>query len=176
MRVVLAGQGYVGLPLAVRAAQRGHRVLGYGVHQHRVSRLTAGESFVQDVPSARLRAVLESGAYRATADPAELAGGYDLAVITVPTPLRNGRPDLSCVESCARADVCGADPRNGTAGLDQHPQTWQDTHPAAPNVTRVTPGGRADGKTAAGPVRAGKGVNRHGPRARPLRDLGHRSG
>lgn len=45
--------------------------------------------------------MLDSGAYSATADAAALAG-FDIAVITVPTPLRDGVPDLSCIESCAR--------------------------------------------------------------------------
>lgn len=101
MDVVVAGQGYVGLPLAVRAAEVGHRVVGYDVDLHRIKRLIAGESYVADVASARLRAVLGSGAYSATADAAALAG-FDIAVITVPTPLRDGVPDLTHVESSAR--------------------------------------------------------------------------
>ncbi|MFC4016283.1 nucleotide sugar dehydrogenase [Nonomuraea purpurea] len=101
MDVVVAGQGYVGLPLAVRAAEVGHRVVGYDVDLHRIKRLAAGESYVEDVTSSRLRAVLDSGAYFATADAAALAG-FDIAVITVPTPLRDGVPDLTYIESCAR--------------------------------------------------------------------------
>ncbi|MGC0422593.1 nucleotide sugar dehydrogenase [Embleya sp. AB8] len=101
MRVVIAGQGYVGLPLAVRAAQVGHDVVGYDVDQGRVKRLAAGESYVEDIPSAQLRAILDAGSYRATAEPRDL-GGYDIAVITVPTPLREGVPDLSYIEECAR--------------------------------------------------------------------------
>ncbi|MFE6745973.1 nucleotide sugar dehydrogenase [Kitasatospora purpeofusca] len=101
MKVVVAGQGYVGLALAVRAAEAGHRVVGYDVDQHRIKMLTLGDSYVQDVSPERLRAVLDSGAYSATADATELAG-FDLAVITVPTPLRDGAPDLSFIESCAR--------------------------------------------------------------------------
>lgn len=101
MEVVVAGQGYVGLPLAVRAAEVGHRVVGYDVDADRVERLIAGDSYVQDVASCRLRALLETGAYRATADPAALAG-FDIAVITVPTPLRDGVPDLTHIESCAQ--------------------------------------------------------------------------
>ncbi|MFD7555520.1 nucleotide sugar dehydrogenase [Streptomyces sp. NPDC059835] len=101
MHIVVAGQGYVGLPLAVRAAEVGHRVVGYDVDPDRVRRLTAADSYVEDVPSPRLRAVLEAGAYRATADEATLAG-FDIAVITVPTPLRDGVPDLSFIEACAR--------------------------------------------------------------------------
>ncbi|WP_328965691.1 nucleotide sugar dehydrogenase [Streptomyces virginiae] len=101
MHVVVAGQGYVGLPLAVRAAEVGHRVVGYDVDPHRVRQLAAGDSYVEDVTSTRLRAVLDTGSYSATADAAALAG-YDLAVITVPTPLRDGVPDLSYIEACAR--------------------------------------------------------------------------
>lgn len=101
MQIVVAGQGYVGLPLAVRAAEGGHRVVGYDVDLHRIKRLTAGESYVEDVTSSRLRAALDSGAYSATADVAALAG-FDIAVITVPTPLRDGVPDLTYIESCAR--------------------------------------------------------------------------
>jgi len=101
MRVVVAGQGYVGLPLAVRAAEAGHQVVGYDVDPHRVKRLAAGESYVEDVPAAQIRAILDSGAYTATTDAAELAG-FDIAVITVPTPLRDGIPDLSYIEASAR--------------------------------------------------------------------------
>ncbi|MEV6806591.1 nucleotide sugar dehydrogenase [Streptomyces sp. NPDC051132] len=101
MDVVVAGQGYVGLPLAVRAAEVGHRVVGYDVDSDRIKRLAAGDSYVQDVPSSRLRAVLEAGAYSATADVGALAG-FDIALITVPTPLQDGLPDLTFIESCAR--------------------------------------------------------------------------
>ncbi|GAA4686313.1 nucleotide sugar dehydrogenase [Streptomyces chumphonensis] len=101
MDVVVAGQGYVGLPLAVRAAEVGHRVVGYDVDPQRVQQLAAGRSYVEDVASARLRAVLESKAYRVIAD-ADALPPYDVAVITVPTPLRDGVPDLTCVESCAQ--------------------------------------------------------------------------
>ncbi|MFF5563128.1 hypothetical protein ACFY7Z_29490 [Streptomyces sp. NPDC012623] len=61
MRTVVAGQGYVGLPPAVRAAEAGHRVIGYDVDAHRVQQLAAGHSYVEDVTSARLRAALDSG-------------------------------------------------------------------------------------------------------------------
>ncbi|MGA6171352.1 nucleotide sugar dehydrogenase [Streptomyces sp. NPDC012600] len=100
MHVVVAGQGYVGLPLAVRAAEVGHRVVGYDVDPNRVQQLVSGESYVEDVTSARLRTVLDSGAYSVTADATALPR-YDLAVITVPTPLRDGAPDLTHVEACA---------------------------------------------------------------------------
>ncbi|MGA4540312.1 nucleotide sugar dehydrogenase [Uniformispora flossi] len=101
MRVAIAGQGYVGLPLAVRAAQVGHDVVGYDVDTGRIKQLSAGESYVEDIPSADVRAIIDAGRYKATAEPRELSG-FDIAVITVPTPLREGVPDLSYIEDCAR--------------------------------------------------------------------------
>jgi UDP-N-acetyl-D-glucosamine dehydrogenase len=101
MRVVVAGQGYVGLPLAVRAAQVGHSVVGYDIDKERVKRLADGQSYVEDVSSEELRTVLASGAYQPSAE-ARACAGFDFAVITVPTPLRDGIPDLACVENAAR--------------------------------------------------------------------------
>ncbi|MFF8769487.1 nucleotide sugar dehydrogenase [Kitasatospora sp. NPDC015120] len=100
MRVVIAGQGRVGLPLAVRAAEVGHRVVGYDVDDRRIERLAAGESPVEDVPAGRLRPLLEDGSYLPSAEPSDVAG-FDLAVITVSAPLRDGVPDLSSIEDAA---------------------------------------------------------------------------
>ncbi|MET9887490.1 nucleotide sugar dehydrogenase [Streptomyces sp. NPDC006430] len=100
MRVVVVGQGYVGLPLAIRAAEVGHQVVGYDVDARRVKSLAAGESYVEDVSSERLARALERGAYQ----PSELArdcGGFDVAVVTVPTPLQDGAPDLRYIEESA---------------------------------------------------------------------------
>ncbi|MGH9179654.1 MAG: nucleotide sugar dehydrogenase [Acidimicrobiales bacterium] len=100
-RVVVVGQGYVGLPLAMRAVEVGHDVVGFEVDPVRAKRLAAGESYVEDVPGSVVAAALESGRYRPTADPEDLAG-FDVAVITVPTPLRDGVPDLSHIEVSAQ--------------------------------------------------------------------------
>ena len=100
MRVVIAGQGYVGLPLAVRAAQVGHSVVGFDVDEERIKRLAAGESYVDDVSSAELQGVLDAGTFQPSADPRSCAG-FDVAVIAVPTPLREGTPDLHYIEQSA---------------------------------------------------------------------------
>ncbi|MFD5191363.1 nucleotide sugar dehydrogenase [Streptomyces sp. NPDC058357] len=101
MHVVVAGQGYVGLPLAVRAAEMGHRVIGYDVDERRIKRLAVGESYVEDIPAKRLQPLLDSGAFVPSAEAGDMAG-FDIAIITVPTPLRDGAPDLSYIESSAR--------------------------------------------------------------------------
>lgn len=101
-KVVVVGQGYVGLPLAMRAVEVGYDVVGYDVDVDRVKALAAGESYVEDVSSAELEAAIKSGRYRAV-DSARACAGFDIAVITVPTPLREGNPDLSYIEESARS-------------------------------------------------------------------------
>ncbi|MDQ6909538.1 MAG: nucleotide sugar dehydrogenase [Actinomycetota bacterium] len=94
------GQGYVGLPLAMRAVEVGYEVVGYDTDEDRVKRLVAGESYVEDISSDALAGALASGSYQPSSDPADCAR-FDIAVITVPTPLRDGNPDLSFIEGAA---------------------------------------------------------------------------
>lgn len=96
--VVVVGQGYVGLPVAIRAVEVGHRVVGLDSDDVRVKRLGAADSYVEDITSQRLGAALATGRYTPT-DDESLCDGFDVAVITVPTPLREGAPDLSFIES-----------------------------------------------------------------------------
>jgi UDP-N-acetyl-D-glucosamine dehydrogenase len=101
-RLAVIGQGYVGLPLAMRAVEVGYDVVGFEVDARRADRLAGGDSYVGDIPSARLAQALATGRYRPSSDAADLAG-FDVAVISVPTPLRDGAPDLSYIEGAARA-------------------------------------------------------------------------
>jgi UDP-N-acetyl-D-glucosamine dehydrogenase len=96
-KLAIVGQGYVGLPVAMRAAELGFTTIGYEIDDHRCRSLQAGISYVEDVPHEVLRQALDSN-YRATSDLGDLVG-FDIAVITVPTPLRDGAPDLSYVAS-----------------------------------------------------------------------------
>src|SRR5829696_649241 len=96
-RVVIIGQGYVGLPVAMRAVEVGFDVVGYDVDGVKIKRLAAGESNVEDVTNERLAAALATGRYRATSSATDLAE-FDIAVISVPTPLREGTPDLTYIE------------------------------------------------------------------------------
>jgi UDP-N-acetyl-D-glucosamine dehydrogenase len=99
-RVLIMGQGYVGLPLAMRAVEMGHDVVGFEIDELRAKRLQAGESYVEDITSETLLAALDSGRYRATSE-TKACAGFDTAVITVPTPLRDGSPDLSFIDASA---------------------------------------------------------------------------
>jgi UDP-N-acetyl-D-glucosamine dehydrogenase len=100
-RLAVVGQGYVGLPLALRAVEVGFDVVGYDVDTTRVERLARGDSYIDDVDAATLSQASATGRYLPTSDPGALEG-FDVAVISVPTPLREGSPDLSYIEAAAR--------------------------------------------------------------------------
>jgi UDP-N-acetyl-D-mannosaminuronic acid dehydrogenase/UDP-N-acetyl-D-glucosamine dehydrogenase len=99
--VAVLGQGHVGLPLAVRASAVGFPAIGFDTDTERVAALNAGTSYITDVSDRALGDALGAG-FRPTADPAAISG-FDIAVITVPTPLGDGVPDLSHVEQAARS-------------------------------------------------------------------------
>ncbi|AWB96145.1 nucleotide sugar dehydrogenase [Agromyces badenianii] len=99
-KVVVVGQGYVGLPVAMRAVEVGYDVVGVDLDDARVAALRDGISFVDDVSEATLQSALASGRYMPTNDYSDSAE-FDIAVITVPTPLHETLPDLSFIESSA---------------------------------------------------------------------------
>jgi UDP-N-acetyl-D-glucosamine dehydrogenase len=94
------GLGYVGLPLAVNAAQRGLKVVGFDTSEAVVDRIAAGDSPIDDVPDDALAAALD-GALTVTADESVLAGA-DALFICVPSPLtRDREPDMTYIEAAA---------------------------------------------------------------------------
>jgi UDP-N-acetyl-D-glucosamine dehydrogenase len=99
-KVAIVGQGYVGLPIAIRATELGFRTVGYDTARERIAALRAGDSYVEDVSDPVLEDALRHG-FHPTYDPLELRA-FDVAVITVPTPLRDGAPDLSFIEAAGR--------------------------------------------------------------------------
>jgi nucleotide sugar dehydrogenase len=110
-KLVVVGQGYVGLPMALRAAEMGLQVLGLDTNSRTVAALNGGVSHIDDVSAAELRSGLEAG-YLATDDPSCVAEA-DVVVVCVPTPLsQDGGPDLGAVEGAARA--IGAHVQPGT--------------------------------------------------------------
>ena len=99
-KLVVVGQGYVGLPLALRAVEAGYDVVGFDLDVNRIKRLADGDSYVEDITDERLAAALASGRFLPTVDSEHMAG-FDIAVIDVPTPLEDGNPNLSYVEAAA---------------------------------------------------------------------------
>jgi UDP-N-acetyl-D-glucosamine dehydrogenase len=99
-KIVVMGQGYVGLPVEMRASEVGFNVVGFDISTSRIDALRAGQSFVGDIADETVAQALANG-YLPSDDPADLAD-FDMAVISVPTPLRDGVPDLSYIESAGR--------------------------------------------------------------------------
>jgi len=96
-KAVIVGQGYVGLPVAMRAVEVGYDVVGIDLDAPRIDSLRAGTSYVDDISAETLASSLGSGRYLPTTDYADTEG-FDVAVITVPTPLRESLPDLTFIE------------------------------------------------------------------------------
>ena len=94
---LIVGQGYVGLPIAMRAVAAGYDVIGYDVDEARSKALADGMSYVEDVSHDDVAAALATGRYRAVASLVDVER-FDVAVITVPTPLREGIPDLTFID------------------------------------------------------------------------------
>lgn len=97
-RLVVVGQGYVGLPVAMRAVAAGFSVVGLDLDAVRIWSLKDGRSYVDDVGDGELCQALATGRYQPTVS-YEDAEAFDAAIITVPTPLKGSVPDLGYVES-----------------------------------------------------------------------------
>jgi UDP-N-acetyl-D-glucosamine dehydrogenase len=98
-KVGIIGLGYVGLPLAVEFAAAGFDVVGIDVQASKVDAINRGDSYIQDIPTATLRSLVEGGKIRATTDFAAVRE-LDTINICVPTPLRKTKdPDMSFIVS-----------------------------------------------------------------------------
>jgi UDP-N-acetyl-D-glucosamine dehydrogenase len=101
--VAVIGLGYVGLPLALTAAERGFPVLGFDTDRSKVDALNAGRPYLKHIADGRLRPLLADRRFAATDDLVRLAAA-DIVTICVPTPLTPQRePDLQHVERTAEA-------------------------------------------------------------------------
>jgi nucleotide sugar dehydrogenase len=94
--VAVIGLGYVGLPVALSFAKAGFKVLGVDQDAVRISSLTAGRSYIADISDEELDEVTASGRFSASTDYGELSRA-DAVLISVPTPLTQGIPDLSAI-------------------------------------------------------------------------------
>ena len=99
--VAIVGAGYVGVPLAQVFAEAGKRVLLVDIDQERVAKLNRGESYIEDVPSAKLAPLVADDSIVATTDYDELRDA-DAIVVALPTPLsRQREPDLRILSAAS---------------------------------------------------------------------------
>ena len=100
--VAVIGLGYVGLPLAVGFAKAGFRVVGLDVDERKLASLGEGRSYIQDVDSADVAAVVRASRLSAGQD-YDLLRDVDAIFICVPTPFDAMKaPDLVYIEQAAR--------------------------------------------------------------------------
>lgn len=100
--VAIVGCGYVGLSIALGAARAGLRVLGVETDPIRLKEFQAGRNPVPDVdvPRGELDTLRDDD--RLVFDDT-ITGPAEIHVICVPTPLREGSPDLHYMEEAAEA-------------------------------------------------------------------------
>ncbi len=102
-QVGIVGMGYVGLPLAAAFAEAGVSVVGLDAIQSKVDALNRGESYIEDVPTARLRPLVERGLITASTS-WDTMRWVESVIICLPTPLDEHRePDLSAVLGAAES-------------------------------------------------------------------------
>jgi len=99
MKVAVVGQGYVGLPLAIAAAESGYEVVGIDTNELLVATLSKGISPIGDISDTDVANVISSNKYTAKTDFSEISTA-EVVVVCVPTPLDSDRrPDLSYIKS-----------------------------------------------------------------------------
>lgn len=92
----IVGLGYVGLPLVLRYAEVGYKVIGFDVDGQKVEKLASGRSYINHISGERLSCALQAG-FEPTTDFSR-AGEVDALILCVPTPLDTHRePDLHFV-------------------------------------------------------------------------------
>ena len=98
-KIAVVGLGYVGLPLAVAFARTGFRTIGIDTDPHKVAAINAGESFIKDVASEEVAALVQKAKLSATTT-YDVLEECSAVSICVPTPLsKTHDPDLSYVIS-----------------------------------------------------------------------------
>ncbi|MDA3037208.1 MAG: nucleotide sugar dehydrogenase [Actinomycetota bacterium] len=99
--LAVIGLGYVGLPLAIEAANNKLKVAGYDINESVVDSLNKFTSHVEDITDKVLQDALSKD-FLITSDSSVL-GESEFIVISVPTPLTDYQPDLSYVEAATKS-------------------------------------------------------------------------
>jgi|SRR5215467_13249439 len=68
LKVAIIGCGYVGLPLALRFAEAGHKVTGFDTDPSKVSVLNDGKSYIEHIPQRKIQQYVNTRYFNATTD------------------------------------------------------------------------------------------------------------
>lgn len=93
----MVGMGYVGLPLALRFAEVGVKVIGIDIDPNKVDGLNSGLSHISHIDSGRISNLRKKGLFCASGE-FSVVSDADAVIMCLPTPLgRNRDPDISYV-------------------------------------------------------------------------------
>ncbi len=101
-KIGIIGLGYVGLPLGLEFCEKKFQVVGFDIDDEKIGLLLGGKSYIQHIPSDRIKKAVDSECFTATSDFTKVSE-VDAILICVPTPLTGHRePDMSFIVSTAK--------------------------------------------------------------------------
>ena len=133
--VAVVGLGYVGLPLGVAFAEAGYRVTGIDLDRRKIEAITQGESYIGDISSERLGALVatgettvamtQAGPTRNPSSAPSISNGTQAGVATIAdeaTITHVGRldatSDYSIIAQCDAVSICVPTPLSKTGDPD----------------------------------------------------------
>lgn len=123
--VAVIGLGYVGLPLAVNFAQAGYRVTGIDLDRRKVEAINRGESYVEDVPSSVVAALVKQEVAAGNGVVGAVAAGPQVqpaiaqsSLSTLQPPQLTATTDYAALAECDAVSICVPTPLNKTGDPD----------------------------------------------------------
>jgi len=99
----IIGLGYVGLPIVIRFAEEGFKVLGFDIDLNKVKNINMGKSYIKHIQGNSFKSLVKEKKIQATNDFKKIKK-VDAVIICVPTPLNEMRePDLQYIEETGKA-------------------------------------------------------------------------
>jgi len=101
--ITVVGQGYVGLPISIAAAEAGYNVKGFDIDAEKILNLQQGITDSPDIDSNRLLELQSLGKLKFSSNIHDQSQN-SIFIIAVPTPLDlNYKPDLRFLESACKS-------------------------------------------------------------------------
>lgn len=103
MNLIVVGLGYVGLPIAIHAAEAGNKVLAFDTNLEKILKLQRGITEIPDLTSKQINKLQSSGELKFISKLEEQTG-KSIYVIAVPTPLNSNKvPDLTMLKKACES-------------------------------------------------------------------------
>jgi len=98
-KVAVVGLGYVGLPVAVLTARKGFKTIGIDLDETKIKAINEGRSPIEDkalIQALKSKPFVASSSFDSISE-------ADIALIAVPTPVKNELPDLTILKNATVA-------------------------------------------------------------------------